>query len=452
MRTLILSDLHLGNGGEYDIFAGSVNLPALLDRFNDKPTRVILNGDSMDFLMNEEPLQLDAGRAVRQAESIVSAPPTEPTIKALGRICASGGEVIIRMGNHDIELWLGEVQEVFRNSLGQPETISRRVKFEHGDQPHIMNAGGVKILVTHGEQNDPFNMVDYDHLPGSGSSVSDHDQAFHYAPGSILVKEILNPLKKKYHMRFMDLLKPDFQGAVLTALAVDPLAVKVALKGEALEIISGALDNLGNTSFAPGEDKLGLAGRVRSAGLTQDEIDALKLRFSAAPAGVSYGIISDALAGVSLKLARAGLRLYARAHRGIADDSGASYFSYAPDNAEMAEARRLSSKYGVKAVITGHSHAARWNEDSGLLYANTGTWIWLMRLPDEKAGDDEWVEFLQDLKDDPRLKSPGNQARLEKRFTPVLVEPRQAGGATIFLAEWDASGELKVVHSASLIP
>ena len=33
MRTLILSDLHLGNGGDYDIFAGSESLPALLDRF-----------------------------------------------------------------------------------------------------------------------------------------------------------------------------------------------------------------------------------------------------------------------------------------------------------------------------------------------------------------------------------------------------------------------------------
>ena len=32
MRTLIVSDLHLGNGGEYDVFAGGDALPALLDR------------------------------------------------------------------------------------------------------------------------------------------------------------------------------------------------------------------------------------------------------------------------------------------------------------------------------------------------------------------------------------------------------------------------------------
>ena len=83
MRTLILSDLHLGNGGDYDIFAGADSLPELLGRFVSPPTRVILNGDSMDFLLNEGPLQLDASRAARQAESIASSESTAPILKAL---------------------------------------------------------------------------------------------------------------------------------------------------------------------------------------------------------------------------------------------------------------------------------------------------------------------------------------------------------------------------------
>lgn len=449
---LILSDLHLGNGGDYDIFGGSEALPALLDRFVDPPTRVILNGDSMDFLLNEEPLRLDVNRAVQQAESIATAKPTMPTLIALGRICAAGGEVLVRMGNHDVELALAEVRDVFRKNLNQPDSIAQRMTFERGSEPHIINVGGATILITHGEQDDPFNQVDYDHLPGPGALGSAQAKDFQYPPGSLLVKEILNPLKKKYQMRFADLLKPDFQGAVLTALAVDPLAVRVALKGESLEIILRALDNLGVGSFEPGKDELGLIYRLQNAGLTIEEIQALKQQLSGAPADVIFGLLPDLLNSLRLKLTRAGLNLYAHAQHHLADDSSMHYFSYEPGKSEMVEARRLSKKYNAKAVITGHSHAARWKQEGKLLYANTGTWIWLMRLPDEKASDNEWAEFLNDLNEDPRLQTPKNQARLEKRFTPVTVEPRVEEGATVALHTWEPSGELRMVHSATVSP
>ena len=73
-----------------------------------------------------------------------------------------------------------------------------------------------------------------------------------------------------------------------------------------------------------------------------------------------------------------------------------------------------------------------------------------MRLPDENASDDEWMEFLQDLKDDPKMKKPKNQAKLDKRFTPVTVEEKSGGGATITLYTWEPSGELRIVHSSEV--
>jgi UDP-2,3-diacylglucosamine pyrophosphatase LpxH len=452
MRTLILSDLHLGNGGEYDIFAGGESLPALLDRFVDPPTRVILNGDSMDFLLNEEPLQLDMSRAVQQAEAIASANSTAPTLKALGRICAAGGEVLIRMGNHDVELALAEVRDVFRKHLDQPASVAQKMTFERGDEPHILKVGGAAILFTHGEQNDPFNQVDYGHLPGPGAPGSAQAKDFQYPAGSLLVKEILNPLKRKRSMRFADLLKPDFQGAVLTALGVDPLAVKVALKGESLEIIHRALQNLGEVSFVPGADELGITYRLQGAGLTPEEIEALQQQLLGGPEEVSFGPVSDLLGGLCIKLSRSGLKLYAHAQRHFAGEDGRRFFSYEPDESEMNEARRLSNKYTARAVILGHSHAARWKQTGNLLYANTGTWIWLMRLPNERAGDEDWTEFLQDLREDPKLESKKSQKRLEKRFTPVVVEPRAEGGATVSLHTWEPSGELRMMYSASVTP
>src|SRR5262249_51669029 len=158
--TLIVSDLHLGNGGEYDVFAGGEALPAFLDRHAAAPTRVFVNGDGVDFLMNEDPLALDAERAVQQARAIAAAPESRAVLQALAR----GGEVIVRLGNHDVELSLPAVQAVLRDALGQPPAVAGRLAFQLGDVPAILDVGGARILVTHGEHEDPWNKVDYPKL------------------------------------------------------------------------------------------------------------------------------------------------------------------------------------------------------------------------------------------------------------------------------------------------
>jgi hypothetical protein len=72
MRTIVLSDLHLGNGGVYDVFAGGDALPAFLERVAATPTRIVLNGDTIDFLLNDDPLEMYVARAVSQAEASIS--------------------------------------------------------------------------------------------------------------------------------------------------------------------------------------------------------------------------------------------------------------------------------------------------------------------------------------------------------------------------------------------
>ena len=72
MRTLIVSDLHLGNGGPYDVFEGGTALPALLDHLSGNGLHVIVNGDAVDFLMNDDPLELDVARAEQQARAIAT--------------------------------------------------------------------------------------------------------------------------------------------------------------------------------------------------------------------------------------------------------------------------------------------------------------------------------------------------------------------------------------------
>ncbi|RYZ39013.1 MAG: hypothetical protein EOO71_21690 [Myxococcaceae bacterium] len=405
MRTLILSDLHLGNGGPYDIFAGAAELPALLDSLTGTPTHVVLNGDSFDFLLNDDPLAVDPKRTLEQARALVNSAQTAPSLKALGRVLAAGGRATMVVGNHDLELALPDVQAVVRAALAQPAHVSSRLEFRDGTAPLQLDVGGARVLVTHGEHTDVANRIDYDALLSA-----ERDSRFRYPPGSVLVKSLLNPLKHQHRMRYMDLLKPDFQGAVMVALGVKPDALKVLLTAD-------------------------------------DEVDALLSALD--PEQLNAFESPGALGRARLKLCKAGFALYARLHRSVAGRTGTDYFALEPGKDELAESERLGRKFGPQAVVMGHTHAARWHQGNGRVFANTGTWISLLRLPSPDASDEDWGAYLAELQSNPALE-PSRQklARLEHRFTCVEVAPN-ASGATLRLAQWKDQG-LHTLGSAEL--
>ncbi|HRI65953.1 MAG TPA: metallophosphoesterase, partial [Polyangium sp.] len=317
MKTLIISDLHLGNGGPYDVFEGRETLPALLDHLGESPFRVLVNGDGVDFLMNEDPLELDEGRAVTQAKAIVANPASAPVLRAFGRVLARGGAVTIRLGNHDIELAFPAVQSIFRGALEQPEHIAAKLEFVLGDSPEVMTVGGARILVTHGEQDDRWNKVEYDKL-------RKFDKKYTYAPGSVLVKKILNPGTSVHGMRFLSLLKPDFQGAALSALAVDPSVAKQLFKGATIGMLAQLFQRKGMAATfadeegaavfqggeAPQTDTLGFSeedveGRIASANLNDEEKEAIESLLDE-NAIVDFGADDDGIVGkASVKIGKA---------------------------------------------------------------------------------------------------------------------------------------------------
>lgn len=442
MRTLVVSDLHLGNGGPYDVFEGGTALPALLDHLGGNDLHVIVNGDAVDFLMNDDPLELDVARAVQQAQAIATYSKTAAVLQALGRVLEKGGAVTIRMGNHDVELFLPEVQAVFRKALGQPDAIAAKLVFADGQEPQLLDVGGTRVLVTHGEQNDKWNIVEYDKLRQGGSK-------YKYAPGSVLVKKILNPGVSEAGMRFLSLLKPDFQGAALTALAVDPAAAKLAWSKASLSMLWQLYRRADMAfTFAEGaeeEPNFELDERLSAAGMNQAELDALEGELG--DGVVSFGGDDGALRKAMLKLGKAALSYYAQMQKKLAGPEADDYFSLDPAKEEWTEAQRLSAKYSVNAIIVGHSHAARFRQDSGLMLANSGTWIGLMKLPSQDASDNDWVAFLEELRDNKGL-DPAKQklAKVITRFTAVLVAPHDRGGAAISLVEWGPEGDLTTLR------
>ena len=445
-KTLIVSDLHLGNGGSYDIFAGGETLPSLLRRFAAPGHTVICNGDGVDFLMNEDPLELSEARAVEQATQICQNPVTQGVLHAIGDVLAAGASVVFRLGNHDIELALPGVQATLRAHLGQPDAVRAKLQFQRGNEPAIIDAGGARILITHGEQNDEWNKVDYPHLPGPGAPPSAHAEDFRYAAGSKLVKTIMNPLKRAYGLKLIDLIKPDFQGGVLTALAVSPQAVKEVFKGSTVDLLLQLRQSKHSpTTFGSDEeDDLGLARALDAAHLTAEEQETLAAILSdGTDQPESFAFDSETLSSLTLKLAKAGLAAYAKAQRKLTGAAGQQFFALAPDETEWNEAKRLAHKYGVSAVVFGHSHAARFQQQDGLTYLNTGTWIRLISLPAPDASDEEWTDFLTLARKNPQLDpAKGQMVPILTRCTAAIIEPSPTGGASLQLIEVDPSGQL----------
>ncbi len=458
MRTLILSDLHISNDGPQGLYAGGNALPRLLQREGQRPLRVIFNGDAFDFLPGDEPLELDVNRAVQKAHSIVAVPVAAALLHALGELLSHGGEVVIRVGNHDVEMALPEVQAVFRRALAQPAAVASRLQFSLGDKPAFLELGGVRLLYTHGEHDDEFNRVEYDRLPGPSGEPPRHKGKFTYPAGSLLVRKLLNPLRDQFQMRFADFLKPDFQGAVLAALAVDAAACRLLFQKASLSILWQVLRNAGTAiSFAGGgadgeaEPDLALADRIDTADLNEGERMQLEALLRGDELAVNFAGGQPDTLGV--KLAKNGLKLYAKAHRMMGGKQGDAFFNLVPEESELKPLRKLAAKHAADAIITGHTHAARWFQDESLVYVNTGTWISLMRLPGEQASDADWHDWLDELRRNPGL-DPVHQSRVrtESRLTAALVETAPNGGALLSLCESDSQGVLSVLRSHHLQP
>jgi predicted phosphodiesterase len=93
VRTVVLSDLHLGAGGDGDLLRRPSFL-SVLTEFAAGADRIVLLGDVLE--LRDRPL----ARVVEMAE---------PVFEALGALAGESGEIVVVAGNHDhhlAEAWL----------------------------------------------------------------------------------------------------------------------------------------------------------------------------------------------------------------------------------------------------------------------------------------------------------------------------------------------------------
>lgn len=227
-RTIfVISDLHIGGDlATLDRprgFRMCTRVPELiafirsLDQLAAPQTELelVINGDFVDFLAEHD-----------SSWGFVPFLPTET--EALGRFnvilerdrelfselnhFASRHLLTILLGNHDIELAYPAVTAALESVLGGP---SERLTLRFDGQPYVVGDASIE----HGNARDVFNHI-------SSSSIEALRQNrpgdFEVPPGSRLVADIMNPLKRSFP--FLDLLKPERESAIPMLLALDPSA------------------------------------------------------------------------------------------------------------------------------------------------------------------------------------------------------------------------------------
>ena len=220
----VISDLHLGGAEGFQIcpVEGRERLARFIDwvagqKCEDTPIQLVLNGDIVDFLAEEDDtggfsaFVVDEGKARRKLARI--AEECESVFAALQRFTAAGNRLTLLIGNHDVELSLPSVRRDFLALLGETH-----IEYLYDNEAYSIGP----VLIEHGNRYDAWNMVNHDELRQVRSKLSrgETPSAFAAQPGSELVARVMNPVKKKFS--FVDLLKPE-TGGVLPILAVlDP--------------------------------------------------------------------------------------------------------------------------------------------------------------------------------------------------------------------------------------
>lgn len=440
-RLLVLSDLHISPPGPLATFHQGPALAAFLQANARADTTLVLAGDIVDFLqVDDRPPVLDMPGAPalmrRTLKAITAQPWGRAIFDALGALLRAGGHIVLLPGNHDPELHHPHTRAVFLDAVGLPEHPGFIVHTD--DAPWTTVVGHLPVRVGHGHRLDGWNDIDPEAVR---RAVETGDSSVALPPGSRLVLELLNPLKRavdrasgEQRFPFLDLLKPERATVTLLLpyLDWDAGVGKLGVFGSLLTrrflrrleraLRRGPVLGTGPelAPEAPGElDEM----------LAEALADELPDEDRSSPDAVIRSLRTRLAGGVApmpgTLAAHAGLvRWCARRYLRRAARDGA-FFDQATASAEDRAVieRELPAGSGPRIAIYGHTHAARQIDlGDGRVYLNTGTWMDLMKLP--PLGDDAsasaWIDRLE----------AGNIERLRM---PTYAEVTEKGAA---LREW----------------
>ncbi len=409
-RAVVISDLHLSALRGEGLFQADAELTDFLRGLADVPSTLVLAGDAFDFLVPPGAAApsstFDETRAVELAGQILQQ--HDEVMSALERLCAGGRHrVLIQAGNHDPELALPAVREVFDKRLG----LGRAGGWLVNGEGLALQVGSARVLVEHGDAIDPWNKIEHGLLGEFVRLASRGFEArFELPPGSHLVNGFVTPMRREGRA-WVELLKPERE-AVFPLLA-SFLGWRKRVKFAAqLQHLAAAKSREVRMAFAkPGDAYKGERDRFATwlERLTGDDSK-----------GDDERSVDELIAEL----------------REVSAEDG--YYDVARPDSALEHTRALLAR-GFHAVVHGHTHAAKGYEVDSGLYLNSGTWGLLLALPSSQAPAAEWKTFYESLRD--------NSAAGALRPTWVQLE-KNAQGAHASLNQWQRGALAQFQHTA----
>lgn len=400
----VISDLHLGGAPGFQIClpSGQSRLADFIryvaaQKNANQDVHLVLNGDIVDFLAEKEfsSFTNDDEVARKKLANIISN--TQQVWDSLHDLVATGARLTVMLGNHDVELSLPSARKLLMETIGVG-----RVEFIYDNQALVVGP----VLIEHGNRYDKWNVVSHDALRAIRSAMSRGESPIKYIgpPGSQLVKDVMNPIKKPYP--FVDLLKPENSGMLPILAVLDPAAMKnvarlaaLAAKAKTARFDENGIpldqQNIAAVGQRLTDDSLALALSLAGMGDLQN----------IAAIGEAKGFwermqnaADETAKNIQLNMLLRALRHYAEIARQSFNFNHEEQVYLLPANAATAN--------GHKVIIYGHTHLAKRVrlDKPETVYLNTGTWADLMKIPDAILGDDDGLArqqlkiFLDDLK------------------------------------------------------
>jgi UDP-2,3-diacylglucosamine pyrophosphatase LpxH len=492
----VISDLHLGGATGRQIFDQGATAAALIQQLAAPPAKrkigLVINGDLVDFLAEPAAIWFDPDGAVSRLERIVADPAFSPVFEALNEFVKKPGrQLVITLGNHDLELALPWVRERFLEILsGGNDAARSRITLAFDGAGYRCQVGSATILCVHGNEVDEWNVTDHEQIRRIGRDVVQGRTFEPWKPnaGARMVIEVMNDIKREYP--FVDLLKPEFQAAVPALLVIKPaLAGKIAdvgrlalrLNWDGLKMRFGFLSAAGENGDggpnAPPRTRGGepsaevvlrqLLGSAASGfggprNQTAHAADLLAraeehMKDKRLPLELISGATQDAQLGMmdaawGRLTGRSDSEVLRAALESVQKDR--SFDLAAPDDTF----KRLDALIGaeLRYVVSGHTHLRRaLNRTRGNgFYYNTGTWARLLGLTTEQLRNDEDFRKVFDALKAPTLAELDQTPFLSRQPTAACFE---SDGATTrgSLREYQLTpdGKLKAITlEGSLFP
>jgi UDP-2,3-diacylglucosamine pyrophosphatase LpxH len=461
----VISDLHMGGPPGHQIFGQEELLSGFIDHLQrdaQGDCALVINGDMVDFLAQPGAVCFDPTGAIGQLDKIVQSFPK--VWASLTRYVGTPQRhLVVVLGNHDLELALPWVREHLLERLsGGDRNLHQRIRLCFDGAGFACTVGNRQVLCVHGNEVDEWNITDYERLRRIGVDLIQGRPVEQWTPnaGSKLVIDVMNGIKSKH--AFIDLLKPENQGALRIVLAMHP-----ELQAKGTDVV-GILQrrfittplrrafNLLEEEAAPTPaartEAARALGQIMALGGGQVDTERLMdlveddFQNRRDPVDLAYQRGSGQLGvGSALVAAFTGAKPYRVAWESVKELAVDQTFAIRKTDSDFEKIDQLAgANYDV--VIAGHTHLARILQRRKVgrgLYFNTGTWAWLMRLTPEQIGTAETFQpVFEQLSAAETIEDLGNLksarptvAIVKKNEEPVLRKVVQRNGIHFVDAE-----------------